>query len=72
MLRANRMNPHGSASAKKRRSPAPRPVPPQPKMTARAPIYCSVTGMQAIPRARSDSHICRVWSALLKPATRSR
>ena len=70
------MNPHGSAAAKNRRSLRREPVPAQPKMTARAPIYCpiycSVTGMQAMPRARSASHICRVWSALLNPATRSR
>ena len=52
--------------------PAPSAGPPQPKMTARGAIYCSVTGMQATPRARSASHICRVSSASAKPATRSR
>ena len=39
---------------------------------ARAAIYCSVTGMQATPRERSASHICRVSSELANPATRSR
>ena len=66
------MNPQGAASAKKRRSAGVSSGPPQPRMTARGAIYCSVTGMQATPRERSASHICRVSSELANPATLSR
>ena len=71
-LRPKRMKPQGSAAAKKGRSSGESTGPAQPRMTARAAIYCSVTGMQSMPRARSASHISRVWSVLVKPATRSR
>ena len=64
--------PHGSAPAKNRRSSGESTGPAAPKMTARAAIYCKVTGMQSTPRARSASHISRVWSVLEKPATRRR
>ena len=36
------------------------------------PSTAASPGCRRSPRARSDSHICRVWSALVKPATRSR
>ena len=71
-LRAKRMKPQGSASAKNRRSVRAELRPAAAEDDGAGAIYCSVTGMQAMPRARSASHICRVSSGSSKPATRSR